>query len=183
MIIVPFFFFLLFLMGRRKRAVLKTSGLRNCRSCSLLKIPTDQGGRVSFSRCLLMEPGVNILERLSSVHFSPNADERVKSRAVSGFGCFWWLFFWRGRGRGEWSIYWVSALVHTLASCLMKESSSSNCFCLAGLMACVSSAGVTLSVKVTIVLYSPVLFCRWQGVRVVLSHFRCTVFSWGLPGF
>ena len=75
-------------MGRRERAILNTSGLRNCRSCSLLKIPTDQGWRVSFSRCLLMERGVDIVERLSSVHFSSNTDERVKSRAISGFGCF-----------------------------------------------------------------------------------------------
>ena len=116
------FFFFLFLMGRREWAILKTSGLRNCRSCSLLKIPTDQGGRVNFSRCLLMERGVDIVESLSSVHLSSNSDERVKSRAISGFGCFWWLFFFGGGG-GEWSIYWVSVLVHSLVSCLMKESS------------------------------------------------------------
>ena len=32
-------------------------------------------------------------------------------------------FFFFGGGGGEWSIDWVSALVHSLVSCLMKESS------------------------------------------------------------
>ena len=173
---------LLFLMGRREGAVLKTSGLRNCRSCSLLKIPTDQGGRVSFSRCLLVERGVDIVERLSSVHFSSNTDERVKSRAISGFGCFWWLFFLEGEGVSGLSTgFLLLCIVRFLV--WWKSRPSSNCVCLAGRMACVSSVGVTLSVKMIIVLYSPVLFCRWQGVRVILSHLRCTVSSWGLPGF
>lgn len=35
-----------------------------------------------------MERGVDIVESLSSVHLSSNSDERVKSRAISGFGCF-----------------------------------------------------------------------------------------------
>ena len=50
--IIVFFSFFLSLMGRRERAILKTSGLRNCRSCSLLKIPTDKvGGSVSLDAC------------------------------------------------------------------------------------------------------------------------------------
>ena len=67
----------------------------------------------------------------------------------------------------------LAALVCSLVSCLTKESSIFQLLCLAGLIECVSRFGVTLSVMV-FVLHSPALFCRQQGVRVVLSHFPCT---------
>lgn len=137
----PFFFSSsFFLMGREERAYWRLLVWEIVGHAPWLKILLIKVGVVSFSRCLLMEPGVNIVERLSSVYFSPNADVREWRVEPFLLGCLMLAFFSEGAGGVGLSTGFL--LLCTLwAFCLMKESSSSNCFCLAGFMACVSSAG------------------------------------------
>ena len=101
--IIVFFSFFLSLMGRRERAILKTSGLRNCRSCSLLKIPTDKvGGSVSLDACWWNE----VLTLWKAFPVFTWAQIQMREWRVEPFlglvvfdGFF---FFWRGRG---WVVY------------------------------------------------------------------------------
>lgn len=89
-----------------------------------MKIPTDQGGSFSFCRRLLMERGADIVERLSRFTSARICMRERRAEPFLGLvvlGVF--LFLFSGL-----STDFLAALVCSLVSCLMKESSSSDCF-------------------------------------------------------